>query len=256
MLSDKGRGRFVWFDLMTPDAEGAVAFYSDVIGWSTERWQDGTYLTWTREGTPLGGLMEVQPAEGPPRWLGHLGTDDMDATVRSVREAGGAVMVEPQDVPSVGRYAIIEDPQGAAVALFQADGGAPGHDGPAGVGEFSWHELATPDPDHAWRFYTALCGWRETDVMDMGDMGVYRMYGLPGGPPMGGIFRKPPELHGPPAWLFYVRVPDVNRAAERVRASGGKVMNGPMEVPGGDWIAQCSDPQGALFALHQTGGGA
>ncbi len=83
----------------------------------------------------------------------------------------------------------------------------------------------------------------------MGPGGIYQIYGHKGAP-LGGMFNKPDEMPGPPMWLYYVSVDDVNQSVEKVTALGGQVLNGPMEVPGGDLIAQCVDPQGALFALH------
>jgi uncharacterized protein len=67
---------------------------------------------------------------------------------------------------------------------------------------------------------------------------------------MGGMFNKTAEMPGPPAWTHYVMVDSVDRAVDAVKARGGQVLVGPMEVPGGDWIAQCMDPQGAVFAVH------
>ncbi|MCL7937136.1 MAG: VOC family protein, partial [marine benthic group bacterium] len=93
-----------------------------------------------------------------------------------------------------------------------------------------------------------LFGWKKHEDMDMGEYGIYRIYGGDG-PPLGGIMTRPPEMPIG-AWLFYVTVNDIDAAVERVKAGGGQVLNGPMEVPGGDRVAQCQDPQGAMFALH------
>lgn len=255
MSEDRGRGRFVWYDLMTRDAEGAVPFYKAVVGWGTEPWEgEQPYTMWTGPRGPLGGVMDmadVAPDEAAPHWLGYLGTDDVDATTARARELGATVLAGPQDIPSVGRYALVRDPQGAVVAFFSGEGDTPSDEGPFQSGDFSWHELATTDPDGAWRFYSELFGWEETGTFDMGEMGMYRMWGSPGGEPMGAVFKKPPEMPGPSAWLFYAQVDDVNSATESVKRSGGQVLNGPMEVPGGDWIVQCMDPGGAAFALHQ-----
>jgi predicted enzyme related to lactoylglutathione lyase len=136
---------------------------------------------------------------------------------------------------------------------FQPATYTPGHDGPPAIGEFSWHELATTDWEAAWTFYSKLFGWQKADAMDMGEMGTYQMYHR-GAHPLGGIFNKPPEMPVS-CWVLYVRVPDVAAAVSQVTAMGGKVLMGPMEVPGGDLVAQCSDPQGALFALHQSSPG-
>jgi predicted enzyme related to lactoylglutathione lyase len=89
--------------------------------------------------------------------------------------------------------------------------------------------------------------------MDMGDGWMYRIYGRPGSFPLGGMFTKTAEMPGPPMWLYYVNVPSVGQSVEKVKQLGGQVLSGPMEVPGGDTIAQCMDPQGAVFALHSKG---
>jgi hypothetical protein len=138
-------------------------------------------------------------------------------------------------------------------AVFTALGDAPGHEGPPNKGEFSWHELMTSDYQAAWDFYSKLFGWKVTSTMDMGPAGMYQMYGRDDGIPMGGMFNKPAEVQGPPAaWLYYAKVDDVNATVETVKKNGGQVLNGPMEVPGGDLIAQCMDPQGAMFAVHSS----
>ena len=139
-----------------------------------------------------------------------------------------------------------------AAAKGPDEGGRAGqkrHEGEPQIGEFSWHELATHDQPAAFRFYEKLFGWEKTSAMDMGPGGVYQMYGR-AGVPMGGMFNKPAEMPGPPSWLHYIRVDDVNRAVDVTNGRGGKIVNGPMEVPGGDWIAQGMDPQGGMFAVH------
>jgi predicted enzyme related to lactoylglutathione lyase len=154
----------------------------------------------------------------------------------------------PTSVPDVGRFAVLDDPQGATFAIFQPlSPGAPPAGMPA-VGEFSWHELPTTDHAAAFAFYATLFGWAPTEAMDMGAQGVYQMFGQ-GGTTYGGIFNR---MHAevPPHWLHYVRVADLDRALDAVRQGGGHVLAEPMEVPGGDHIAQCVDPQGARFALH------
>jgi predicted enzyme related to lactoylglutathione lyase len=117
------------------------------------------------------------------------------------------------------------------------------------VGDASWRELHTTDAAAAMKFYLDLFGWRETSVMDMGPMGKYHIFGRQFD--LGGIMKKSEAMANvPPHWAIYFRVPDVNAGVERVKANGGQVLNGPMEVPGGDWIVNCMDPQGGAFSLH------
>ena len=257
-MSDTPNGRFCWYDLMTTDPEGAKAFYTRVVGWGTTVWDGGGSSP-----TPCGRTASSRSAASwscpsrpaPParRRTGWPTSPPPTSTPppSGSRELGGKVLVPPAPIPTVGKYAVFADPQGAAFAGFTPESNTPGQDGPAQVGEFSWHELATTDLDAAWAFYGELFDWEKTTAMDMGPAGLYQLYGRKG-VDLGGIYKKPPEMPFPPNWLQYVRVPDVHQAIEVVKELGGKVLNGPMEVPGGSWIAQCMDPQGAAFALHHT----
>jgi len=253
MSGETPRGRFVWYDLVTPDPEAGAKFYTAVTGWGTTTWEGGPhpYTMFTRDDVPLGGItpLSMMPEGTPPHWLAYVSTPDVDATAARAEELGGRVLSPPDDIPEVGRFAILGDPQGAVFAVYRSSGEAPGHDGPPRVGEFSWHELATTDHGAALAFYSELFAWDTAEAMDMGEAGTYQMYSRKG-LPLGGMFDKPAEMPGPPAWLHYIRVDDVHQGAEKLAGLGGKVINGPMEVPGGDYIAQCVDPQGAMFAVH------
>ena len=252
-------GRFCWYELLTKDPKAAPEFYAKITGWGTAPWEtEGAppYTMWMNGEQAIGGLMQLpdQAAEdgAPSHWLVHVSTPDLAATTAEAKKLGAQVMHQMK-VPTVGEFAIIQDPQGAVFSAFQPEGDTPGHDAPAKVGEFSWHELATDGWEDAWDFYSQLFGWQKTEAMDMGEMGTYQMFGR-GAHPLGGFFDRPPQMPVP-AWLFYARVPDVHAAVEAVKKHGGQVLNGPMEVPGGDMIAQCMDPQGAMFAVHHTAQG-
>jgi predicted enzyme related to lactoylglutathione lyase len=196
---------------------------------------------------------ELVEQKVPPHWISYVYTPDVDASCAKAEELGGQVMHPTTDIPTVGKFAVIADPQGAVIALFSAIGDAPGSEEPAAKGEFSWHELATTDYEAAWKFYSGMFSWQKADAMDMGEAGIYQMYGR-GAHPLGGMYNKPAEMPAPPHWLYYLRVDDVNAAVERIKNLGGQILNGPMEVPGGDLVAQCMDPQGAAFAIHSTAG--
>jgi len=248
-------GRFCWFDLMTTAPDDAPDFYGQITGWGTAPFEtdDKPYTMWTNGEQPIGGIMELPQealdAGAPPHWLAHLSTPDVKETASRAAELGGTVMME-MDIPTVGSFAVIADPQGAVFAAFQPLEAAPGHDDVPKLGEFSWHELATDGWEGAWDFYSDLFGWEKTDAMDMGEMGMYQMYSR-GEHPLGGMFNRPPETPMS-AWLHYVRVADVPAAVAKITELGGQILNGPMEVPGGDIVAQCMDPQGAAFAVHST----
>ena len=250
MSQGKPRGRFVWFDLMTTNPEATHAFYPAVTGWGMSQWKGPlTYTMWTTDGVPLGGVMEMSNGARTPYWLSYISTPDVDATVKLADDLGARVLTPPSQIPTVGRFAVLTDPQGAAFAIFTPDGEAPGHEGEAEIGEFSWHELATHDYPAAYRFYERLFQWEKMAALEMGGGAVYQMFGR-AGVTLGGMFNNPPEAPVQPGWLHYVRVSDLPRAIEAVTAHGGHIVSGPMEVPGGDTIAQCVDPQGARFALH------
>jgi hypothetical protein len=249
-------GRFCWYELLTTDAKAAPGFYAKVAGWGTSDWgAQGAppYTMWMNGEQPIGGIMqlpdEAARAGAPPHWLAHISTPDLAATTANVRKLGGEVL-NRMTVPTVGEFAIVRDPQGAVFSAFQPEGDAPGHDDLPRTGEFSWHELATDEWEAAWDFYSQLFGWTKGEANDMGEMGTYQVFGR-GAHPVGGLFKRPPQMPVS-AWLFYVKVPDVDAAAKAVEKHGGQVLNGPMEVPGGDRIAQCMDPQGAMFAVHAS----
>jgi predicted enzyme related to lactoylglutathione lyase len=257
-MSDAKKGKFIWYDLMTSDPQAARDFYSQLIGWGTQEWEgDQAYTMWTNQQTPLGGVMELpeeaREAGAPPHWMAYVAVDDLEATVTKVTEAGGSVLHPATEVPGAGSFAVLTDPQGAAFAIYRSANEESSESADdVTVGRFSWNELATSDYKEAFSFYSDIFGWEPQEAMDMGPGGIYQIYGQ-NGAPFGGMFNKPDEVPGPPMWLYYVSVEDVNLSVEKVKELGGQVLNGPMEVPDGDLIAQCVDPQGALFALHSKG---
>jgi hypothetical protein len=248
-------GRFVWYELMTTDTGAAKAFYGSVVGWGSE---DASvpgieYTSFTADGVPVGGLMsqpdEVRKMGAPPSWSGYIAVDDVDAATARVKELGGSVHMPPRDIPNVGRFSVVADPQMAAFMLFKPSN--PGQDQPAdptAPGRIGWHELYASDWEKAFAFYSEMFGWQKDQAMDMGPMGIYQLFAHDGRQ-MGGMFNKPAEV---PVnfWLYYFNVGDIDAAADRVTKGGGKILMGPMEVPGGGmFIIQGLDPQGAMFAL-------
>jgi predicted enzyme related to lactoylglutathione lyase len=252
-MAEDVQGRFMWYDLMTTDTEAAIAFFTNVMGWGTEPFPNPEmpYTMWTANGAPIGGVMGLPPeaAGAPPHWLAYIGARDVDDTVRRAKDLGATVHVAPRDIPDVGRFAVLADPQGAAFAVY-TPGSAPPAEQDFGVGQVSWHELLTTDSDAAQRFYFELFGWSITDTFDMGPMGIYAMYGR-NGRTYGGMFNKPADMPAPPHWLLYVRVEDLDATIARAKKAGGQLLHGPEEVPGGDRIAHLMDPQGGAFALHE-----
>jgi len=254
-MADKLLGSFVWCELLTTDTAAAESFYKKVVGWTAKPFgPDGSYTVLNNSsGSGVGGVMKLpdqaKQMGAPPHWMMYIGTPDVDGMTMRIAQLGGRVHKLPEDIPTVGRFAVVQDPFGASFAIFTPKP-APGSPAPkkGPIGDFSWFELYTPNPEGAWKFYQALFGWEKTSAMDMGEMGVYQMFGRGGNIPNGGIMKPPPGA--PAAWMPYAMVKDAKAAAATATANGGKIVNGPMEVPGGDWIAQGMDPQGAMFAVH------
>jgi len=247
-------GRFVWYEYFARDLQPAMAFYRDVVGWTTQPFgEGGEYTMWVGSQGPLGGVMplggEAAATGMQPRWMTHVQVEDVDATAALAQKRGGKIWKEPTDIPTVGRFAVIADPQGASLSIFK-----PGHEmAPHDVakdGEFCWNELLTSDSAAGARFYSDLFGWKILEEMSMGPMGTYRIFGL-GETRLGGMMTTPKDAPMPPMWLFYASTSDLDAAVKRATGKGAKITNGPMDVPGGR-VAQLVDPQGAAFALHQA----
>jgi predicted enzyme related to lactoylglutathione lyase len=239
---------------MTPDPAKAQAFYTRIAGWGTQAWEGpAPYTMWTVDGAPIGGVMPLPPATPPtPHWIAFIAVPDIDAAAKQAVSLGATVQHGPEDIPDVGRYAIVADPQGAFFGLFTpSEGAKPPEEKPPAVGQFSWHELSADDWTSAWTFYERMFGWEKLSEHDMGPMGVYVEFAR-NGRAIGGMFSRRPDMPTP-NWLQYIRVDSVDRVVEVVKANGGQVVIGPTDVPGGDRIAQCLDPQGAAFALHSSG---
>jgi hypothetical protein len=248
-------GRPLWYELMTTDMKAAEAFYRDVVGWKTSPFE-GTgqpYTMFKRSGDlSTAGVMTKPPeVKAPPFWAMYIGVPKLEEAASKITRLGGKAHTEVIDIPTVGRMQMFMDPQGAAFYIFEpSPSDQPRPEAAPQIGEASWHELMTTDWKAAMKFYEDVFNWEPTEKMDMGEMGTYQMFNRPHGM-IGGIMNKPPQMANvPPNWQIYFRVPDVDAAAERVKAKGGKILNGPMDVPGGDRVVIAMDPQGAAFGLH------
>lgn len=250
---------FIWYELMTTDAEAARAFYQAVFGWETR--PAGVpgidYTLLAAAGRDVGGLFPLSamgcdggdaPADMHSCWLGYIASPDVDDDARRITAAGGRVLKEPTDIPGVGRFAVVADLHGAVFQIMKGTSDQEFTPAPDWTpGHFGWHELSAGDGNAAWQWYSGLFGWTEQEVMDMGPAGTYRIFATGRGP-CGGMLTRTPEMPAP-MWLFYVCVADVDGAIARATAGGGKLLMGPHEVPGGAWIATFLDPQGAMFAV-------
>jgi predicted enzyme related to lactoylglutathione lyase len=245
--------RFTWYELLTTDVAAARAFYVDVVGWSARdaSTADFPYEIFSADATSLAGVLQLpedaRKMGATPRWMGYVDVEDVDFTAGMVKRLGGAVYVPPTN-SNIGRIAVVADPQTATIGLVQ--GLALGHeksvelDAPGMVG---WHELLATDWANAFTFYRQLFGWQKAEV-EPDPAEPYQVLSV-GGQTIGGIFTKRP-IEPVPYWLYYFNVEDIDAAAERVKKAGGRVLEGPIEVPEGGWILRCIDPQGAIFALQ------
>jgi predicted enzyme related to lactoylglutathione lyase len=254
------QGTPIWYELLTSDAKASTSFYESVIGWKVQPAAPGDPKGYQMIDAPnahIGGLMELSPemrSNGArPTWLVYVGVEDVDATLKDVTEAGGKVMMPAFDIPNVGRIAMIADPQGIPLYVMR---GAMNEVSTvferAGMGKCNWNELATPDQAAATAFYTKVFGWKYPDKLSMPGGGDY-LFVDAGGVGIGAIT----GLHGEakPGWCFYFRTPNIEAAVERVKKGGGKVLQGPMEVPGGDKVIVALDPDGAPFGVAAPAGG-
>jgi predicted enzyme related to lactoylglutathione lyase len=247
-------GAFVWHELMTTDMEAAKTFYGKVVGWTCKdaEMPGGAYWIFSAGDKMIAGLMtlpdDAKEMGAPPHWAGYVGVDDVDATAAKIKQLAGKIFREPDDIPNVGRFAVAADPFGATFCVFKGANPMPGDQPAPGMpGHVGWNELYSNDWEKAFDFYSSLFGWRKGDAIDMGPMGTYQLFNH-GDRSIGGMMNKPPQI--PAAhWKYYFNVPDIDAAVDRLTSSGSAVAHGPVEVPGGDWIAQAIDPQGVFFAV-------
>lgn len=258
---------FIWYELMTPDADGATRFYGEVVGWKITGGgpaaPDGIdYRHIVRsDGGSNGGVLQLSKdmilGGARPVWLGYLYVPDVDKAVAAI-EAGGGKVLMPRTTIEVGRFALVTDPQGVPIYVMTPAPPPGKPDAQSDVYDrttpqhISWNELYTPDIEGAKAFYSRHFGFEFNDSMPMGPMGDYWFIDVRmsngGGQTIGAMMQKPPHVPAP-GWNYYIHVDDIDIAAQAVKDGGGQVLNGPMEVPGGDWIINGMDPQGAAFSL-------
>lgn len=254
-------GTPIWYELLSADADASRDFYAKVLGWTVHDADAGGMdyrMIDAGGGDFAGGLMqltpEMQQGGAKPTWLFYLGVDDVDGAVEQITMLGGCVMMPAITMEGVGRMAMVTDPQG--IPFYVMRGVSPEASRAfdyKGVGKCSWNELATPDQAAAHAFYGAVFGWTFPDKMPMGPAGDYvfvhaadQMIGA----------TMPASMGPKPGWNFYFRAKDIDAAAAAVRANGGTLFTEPMEVPGGDWIINASDPAGVRFGVVATDRGA
>ncbi|SJZ73212.1 VOC family protein [Consotaella salsifontis] len=243
------RNGFSWYELATSNAAASQSFYGDVVGWTFQGGDVGgrPYQWLVAGGGPIGGMMEIA-ADISTGWTGLVQVDDVDATVEAALGAGARLLHEAETIPGMVRFAILQDPTGAAFGVFALtdDSIVPPAASIATTGTVCWRELHTFDPDAAFLFYSKLFGWQKDQAFDMGEMGTYQTFTV-GGQAAGGIMRAPPYFRQS-SWLFYFVVDAVEAGMARIEQAGGRVVWGPSEVPGGR-IAQALDLEGTMFGI-------
>lgn len=253
-MADK-HGDHIWYELMTSDAVAAESFYASLLGWefADSDQSDIGYRIFSKNGVPIGGLMPLtsaMTADGArPRWTAYIAADDVDAAAKAAAAAGGSVLMEPRDMPNVGRIAYLADPDGVPFYVMKPEGEPSGSFAKHAPreGHCAWNELYAADPEAAKKFYGDLFGWVKAGEMDMGEMGQYEFLQT-GDYTLGAVMRRPAQMPAS-AWVYYFRVPTIDAAIEQVEVGGGEILLEPQEIPGGDFVIQGLDRQGATFAL-------
>ncbi|AUH34563.1 VOC family protein [Paracoccus tegillarcae] len=252
----KQHGSPCWYELATGKGQLAHAgtFYTKVLGWEVDDsgMPDFTYHLAKSDGDMVAGLMEMPDdvCGMPPLWMVYFVVDDADKAVADIKAAGGQVHRDVQVIPNTGRFALLADPQGAGFCILEPEPMPDDGQGNAfdqdKTGHGNWHELMSTDPAAGFDFYSKIFGWQKSEAMDMGEMGTYQLFSHDGADIGGmmGLGNSPV-----PTWLAYFGVNGVEPAITRIKDGGGTVHHGPVEVPGGAFIAIAQDPQGAWFAV-------
>jgi predicted enzyme related to lactoylglutathione lyase len=250
-LTDR-RGAFAWYELLTTDAAAAREFYGRVVGWQAQDASTAAfpYTVFSAGQAEICGVMQLPPGAARtgamPRWFGYVAVDDVDDHVERLKRLGGSVFLVPTDT-NIGRVCIVTDPQTATFGMVGGLKRGVAATEPVEPGQVAWHELFAADGKKAFAFYSELLGWRPA-AREHDRLESYQLISA-AGRTIGGMFTKLPRAPAP-FWLYYFEVPDIAVAVARVREGGGRVVQGPMELLGGSWIARCIDPQGAMFSLQ------
>ena len=247
-ISKYANGTPCWVDLGTSDVPASIAFYKGLLGWEIEMGpaEMGHYSMAMVGGENVAAIADQQ-TPGQVYWTTYLAADDVDATVAKARAAGATVLVEPMDVMTFGRMAVIADTGGAPVSFWQAGE----HKGAGRVNEpgtLCWNELNTRAVQESLAFYEAAAGLRGNRIAN-GDGDYYELQ-VAGGHRVAGLLpigdSWPAEI--PNHWMVYFAVDDADATAARCTELGGQVQMGPTDIPPGRF-AVLTDPQGGHFSV-------
>ena len=245
------KGDFIWYELLTSDADAAQRFYGNVVGWkASDSGQPGMdYRILDAGDGQAGGLMQItdQMPGVKPVWLGYVAVPDVDVTVADWTAAGGSVQMPAMDIPNVGRLAMLADPDG--VPLYVMRGAVDASSTAFRVADarhVRWNEITAKDDAAALAFYKARFGWEAVGSMPMGAMGDYHFLAA-NGVNIGALMRS--HVGQAPRWIYYIGVENIDAAMAAVKAGGGEVVDGPHQIPGGEFSLHARDPHGAAFGL-------
>jgi len=252
-MTTSSTGRFVWHELHTGDRTKALTFYATLLGWETKDVAMGPgdpYGLCLLGGKDIAGITKSKaPSHVPPHWLPYIGVDDVDASVAKAQKLGGKVFGAPMDVPNVGRFAVLADPQGATFAVHAHATPYPEQPATPPVNAFCWEELLSSDPEAAAKFYADLFGYT-IESTDMGPMGTYRIL-KSGDRQRAGLMKLPPGEPSHSHWLAYILVSDVDASTRNAGELGAKTLMEPRDIPGIGRFSIISDPTGAAIALFK-----
>ena len=247
-------GTFCWTELMTTNVGKAKPFYKAVLGWDYKEVPmpggSGTYTMPQVGGKDAGGFSDLDPNLAkngvPPHWGLYVAVTDVDATFKKAGELGGKGLMQPFDIPNIGRMAVLQDPTGATISLWWQKGNHSGFGTDAAKnsadanGGFCWGELMTSNIDKAQSFYSKLFGWKTKGSPDYVEWEI-------NGQAIGGMMPIPQGQKMPSVWMPYFAVANADKAIDAAKKNGGKVLMGPMDMDNVGRFAAVQDPQGAAF---------
>lgn len=244
-----------WADLVVPDQREALDFYRDLFGWQGEPGppETGGYAVCTLNGRPVVGIMTSMAQEGgskpPPAWTTYLAVADADVTMQKIKDSGGTPLMDPMDVMTLGRMAVVADSTGAVFGIWQAKD-FPGSQIVNEPGAVVWNELNTADTAAAGAFYSDALGLAAEPFEEMPAYLSLKAKGrVVGG--MQGLENSPPG--SPSHWLTYFCVDDTDSTVDALVRAGGNVLKPPFDMTAGR-MAVLQDPQGAVFAVIDATG--
>lgn len=247
-------GQFMWHELVTSDTESAARFYEVVAGWKTHQYlpkgSDEPYITWIDQQGPLGALLSLEGAREPniaPHWFANVVVRDLETCVARIQEAGGSLVLGPEAMGTVGRWAVFRDFQGAKLAVFQPKDPLEARH-PSKHGGMTWNALACADHHASFAFYQSLFDWQRLDTLNPGKDNEHIIYGAFGEPLGAMTTAASPDQRG---WTFYIQVDHLEKAVGRAQERGGQVVPDSITDLGKSRIAAIIDPQGAAVALQE-----